>query len=82
MSEIPYPVAAMYQPEELDCYVVLGIRDDASEREIRNGYKKVALETHPDKQGGDGEPMKKVCTSLDITLAPNLLTLFEGERSI
>jgi curved DNA-binding protein CbpA len=72
----------MHLPEELDCYLVLGIRDDASERDIRNVYKKVALETYPDKQGGDGEPMKKVRTWLSITLALSLLTLFEGERSL
>ena len=31
-------------------YVTLGVREDASQAEIRRAYRKLALEHHPDKQ--------------------------------
>lgn len=38
----------------MDCYAVLGVRQDASQEEIKEAYRKRALECHPD-QADEGE---------------------------
>lgn len=41
-------------------YDILGVNKDASEDEIKRAYKKLALKTHPDKNGGDDTMFKKI----------------------
>ena len=41
-------VAAASSPDD-DFYTILGVDRDASTREIRKGFKRVALVRHPDK---------------------------------
>jgi len=41
-------------------YDILEIDEDADENEIKKAFRKKALETHPDKTGGDDELFKKV----------------------
>jgi DnaJ-class molecular chaperone len=43
----------------MDPYTVLGINNNASEKEIKNAYKKLAREHHPDK-GGSEEKFKEI----------------------
>lgn len=38
----------------MDCYAVLGVRRDASQEEIKDAFRKRALECHPD-QAADGD---------------------------
>ena len=55
----------MQPPDVPDYYLVLGIKDDASEKAVRTAYKNVALKFHPDKHGGNGEAMQQVYMSND-----------------
>lgn len=41
-------------------YDILGVSKDASEDEIKKAYRKLALKTHPDKNGGDDTQFKKI----------------------
>lgn len=50
----------MYQPAVPDCYFVLGVDEDASEKQIRSAYKKLALRHYPDKGARNDEVMKQV----------------------
>lgn len=41
-------------------YDILGVQRDATEDEIKRAYRKLALKTHPDKNGGDDTMFKKI----------------------
>ena len=46
----------------VDCYRILGVEAGASQKEIKNAYRRLSLKYHPDrnKNDKDGEKFKKV----------------------
>ena len=61
---------------EKDFYAILGVSKDASTEEIKQAYKKLARENHPDLNPGDTEAEKKF---KEISEASAILT-DEGKR--
>lgn len=43
-----------------DYYNVLGVNDKSSGEEIKKAYRKLSLQHHPDKKGGDAEKFKEL----------------------
>ncbi len=43
-----------------DYYKILGVSRDASQKEIKKAYRRLAHKHHPDKDGGDSDKFKKI----------------------
>src|SRR3954469_13577449 len=46
--------------DKRDYYEVLGVSKSASADEIKRAYRKLAMEHHPDKHGGDDAKFKEI----------------------
>lgn len=44
---------AKAEEEEVDLYAVLGLDVDASDKDIKSAYRKLSMQYHPDRTGGD-----------------------------
>lgn len=56
-----------------DCYEVLGISRDATEKEVKKAYKRLAMKYHPDRTSGDDEleeKFKEVKEAYEILSSP------------
>jgi len=63
-----------------DCYEVLGISRDATEKEIKKAYKRLAMKYHPDRTKGDDaleEKFKEVKEAYEILNDPNTRAAFD-----
>jgi len=54
-----------------DYYNILGVSKNASDDEIKRAYKKLALKTHPYKNGGDDTEFKKINLAYETLSDPN-----------
>ncbi len=53
-----------------DYYTILGVPKSASQEEIKKGYRKLAHQYHPDKQGGDEAKFKEINTAYQVLSDP------------
>ena len=65
----------------INYYSVLGVRDDASDGEIRIGYKRMANFYHPDK-GGNSEQFKKIQEAYEVLTDPNKRNYYDCMRQV
>ncbi|MCB0991575.1 MAG: DnaJ C-terminal domain-containing protein [Acidimicrobiales bacterium] len=49
-----------------DYYATLGVKPDATAKEITKAYRKLAREYHPDATGGDDEKFKEISAAYDV----------------
>lgn len=54
-----------------DYYEILGVSKEATEDEIKRAYRKLALKTHPDKNGGDDTMFKKINLAYETLSDPD-----------
>ncbi|RBW47457.1 molecular chaperone DnaJ [Psychromonas sp. B3M02] len=63
-----------------DCYEVLGVGQDATEKEIKKAYKRLAMKYHPDRTKGDTaleEKFKEVKEAYEILSDPQKRAAFD-----
>lgn len=51
-------------------YETLGVKKDATDKEIKAARRKLAAENHPDREGGDAERMSEVNQAVTLLLDP------------
>jgi hypothetical protein len=62
-----------------DYYAVLGVSKDASQDEVKNAYRTLAKQHHPDK-GGDPEKFKEINEAYSILSDPALRAQYDQAR--
>lgn len=49
-----------------ECYNILGVSQNATEKEVKSAYRKLAQQHHPDKNGGDDTQFKRINEAYSI----------------
>lgn len=61
-------------------YSILGVTKNSSEEEIKKAYRKLAMEHHPDRQGGDETKFKEIKNAYETISDPNKKEAFDNPR--
>ena len=54
-EELQKAEAALKQSKQKNYYKILGLKRDATTRQVKSAYRKLAIQWHPDKHAGQGE---------------------------
>ncbi len=68
-----------------DYYKILGVSPDASADDIKKAYRKLALETHPDRNPNDRhaeERFKKISEAYGVLIDPNKRSQYDQYRNL
>lgn len=60
-----------------DYYEILGIKKGASDKEIKNVFRRLAHKYHPDKAGGNAEKFKEINEAYQILSDPEKRTMYD-----
>jgi DnaJ-class molecular chaperone len=63
-------------------YDILGVSKDASDDEIKRAYRKLALKTHPDKNGGDDTMFKKINVAYETLSDPDKRNEYDNPNAV
>ncbi len=68
---------------EPDHYSVLGVARDATAEQIKHAYRRLALQTHPDRRGSDGanERFRRVRRAYEVLHDPQSRRRYDLESS-
>jgi len=66
---------------EKDYYKVLGVADNATEKEIKSAYRRLSKQHHPDS-GGDEETFKEVSAAFDVVGDPEKRKEYDEVRRL
>lgn len=61
----------------MDYYNILGVKQNASDEEIKKAYRKLAMKHHPDR-GGDEKKFKEISTAYDVLSDPQKRQMFDA----
>jgi molecular chaperone DnaJ len=67
---------------EKDYYAVLGVPETASQKEITRAYRKLARDTHPDRNPGGDERFKEVSAAYDVVGDPDRRREYDEVRKL
>lgn len=62
-------------------YAILGISPDASTREIKNAYRRLAKRYHPDHEGGDSSKFRDIQEAYSVLADADKRSRYEQQRS-
>ena len=66
----------------MDPYKTLGLSNNASTKDIKDAYRKLALEKHPDKAGGSTEEFQKISEAYEMLSDPQKKRRFDNPTKI
>lgn len=64
---------------DMDPYTTLGVKSDASDSEIKNAFRKLAVKYHPDR-GGDENKFKEINEAYDKIKTPEKRQQYEASK--
>jgi len=61
----------------MNYYKTLGVPKNASQDDIKKAYRKLAMQTHPDRNNGDDTKFKKINEAYDTLKDPNKRSMYD-----
>jgi DnaJ-class molecular chaperone len=65
----------------MDYYSILGVRKDSSPEDIKKSYRKLAMENHPDRTGGDDTKFKQISEAYDNLKDPHKRASYDHQQT-
>src|SRR5579862_1117405 len=75
-------MAAQREWYEVDYYKVLGVKQEATEKEITRSYRKLAKQYHPDAHPGSEDRFKEISAAYDVIGDPAKRKEYDEVRSL
>lgn len=64
----------------MDYYSILGVTKDSSAVDIKKAYRKLAMENHPDRTGGDDTKFKQINEAYDTLKDPDKKSAYDNPQ--
>ena len=64
----------------MDYYNVLGVNRNASDKELKSAYKKLSMQHHPDRTGGDDTQFKRINEAYETLKDPSKRQTYDNPK--